>query len=501
MPSRPKKQEHLSRPGRTSKRSNSNLLKGLLVWVLVAFVLYRFCFSGGGGLFSLGGRSSTPTSTLSSVKVRKSEQYPRAAVAYGDVYSRVEEQAEAGLGSHANTRMRVSKGKSGSEDSFYSFHRYDTAKRYMANREEVKEGGDRLGSGTVKSTKTSSESTTVAAESAAHDYCEEMASKYEKESSEEDPVISKSKSRKGKGKGKAYDKYQAVKELLETYVREHNVNTLFPKKESVWGAHEDGNENENEEEENVPQRRLCESKRSFAVAVYACPTQIGNRLHEFLNAFAGAVVSNRTVLWKYCDRHNCQQSQSLCDPLIQLHSLKSLNSSGFTVDSDSDKGTDLSRGAEPWMAGATKVLDALQKGGCHYPKYQPPSTGTSDESDFEGSIPGQTAPQRSEAGKENLALLNSNGIVPPKREVVPFQHYSTAGEGLTACCGIDTLVEERILDFGILERMEMAGLALRGANLGPKAARRADTLFSGGELLAYGLLKQFAFGMQVSLYV
>lgn len=32
---------------------------------------------------------------------------------------------------------------------------------------------------------------------------------------------------------------------------------------------------------------------------------IGNHMHEFLNAFVGAFVTNRTILWKFCDRKPC----------------------------------------------------------------------------------------------------------------------------------------------------------------------------------------------------
>ena len=38
------------------------------------------------------------------------------------------------------------------------------------------------------------------------------------------------------------------------------------------------------------------------VGVYGCPAQLGNRIHEFLNAFALAVVTNRTLytlVWQY----------------------------------------------------------------------------------------------------------------------------------------------------------------------------------------------------------
>jgi hypothetical protein len=45
--------------------------------------------------------------------------------------------------------------------------------------------------------------------------------------------------------------------------------------------------------------------RKFVIATYACPSMVGNHMHEFLNAWAGAVVTNRTVLWHFCNRKPC----------------------------------------------------------------------------------------------------------------------------------------------------------------------------------------------------
>ncbi len=45
--------------------------------------------------------------------------------------------------------------------------------------------------------------------------------------------------------------------------------------------------------------------RKYSIAVYNAPEQVGNHMHEFLNNFIGAYVTNRTVLWHYCDRKPC----------------------------------------------------------------------------------------------------------------------------------------------------------------------------------------------------
>ena len=57
---------------------------------------------------------------------------------------------------------------------------------------------------------------------------------------------------------------------------------------------------------------LCH--RKYLVATYACPLQIGNRMHEFLNAFAVAVISDRTLLWQYWGSHGraCKRYQQKC---------------------------------------------------------------------------------------------------------------------------------------------------------------------------------------------
>jgi hypothetical protein len=53
--------------------------------------------------------------------------------------------------------------------------------------------------------------------------------------------------------------------------------------------------------------------RSFAMAYYSCPLQAGNRMHHFLNSIIWAIVTNRTILFKYYDSETCvyhQQAQA-----------------------------------------------------------------------------------------------------------------------------------------------------------------------------------------------
>jgi hypothetical protein len=46
--------------------------------------------------------------------------------------------------------------------------------------------------------------------------------------------------------------------------------------------------------------------RNYVAATYACPQAMGNHMHEFLNNFAGAFITNRTLVWKFCNRKPCQ---------------------------------------------------------------------------------------------------------------------------------------------------------------------------------------------------
>ena len=44
---------------------------------------------------------------------------------------------------------------------------------------------------------------------------------------------------------------------------------------------------------------------SFAVGVYSCPHQLGNRMHHFLNSFLWSILTNRTLVAKYYTRETC----------------------------------------------------------------------------------------------------------------------------------------------------------------------------------------------------
>ncbi len=61
--------------------------------------------------------------------------------------------------------------------------------------------------------------------------------------------------------------------------------------------------------------------RTFATATYACPQMMGNHMHEFLNSFIGAYVSNRTMIWRFCDRKPCKlDNEDDCNEVMKRSS-------------------------------------------------------------------------------------------------------------------------------------------------------------------------------------
>ncbi|CAB9500983.1 expressed unknown protein [Seminavis robusta] len=47
--------------------------------------------------------------------------------------------------------------------------------------------------------------------------------------------------------------------------------------------------------------------RSYALAFYSCPLQVGNRWHHFMNSFLWSILTNRTILWQYWDKDTCKK--------------------------------------------------------------------------------------------------------------------------------------------------------------------------------------------------
>ena len=299
-------------------------------------------------------------------------------------------------------------------------------------------------------------------------------------------------------KANSAERLAKVDALLDFYSREHNVNNLFPHyADPAKSAQRDSHD-----------RAFCKSDRAFILGVYSCPRQVGNRLHEFLNAFAAAVITNRTLVWKFCDRPGCSNTEGECQPFLELSSLAK---QGISPLHSMDVSIQRALQNRPWIPNAADVLTRLRNGGCNFPSYAPhPDSKSRDSSGSFRSLHTENntfeRPWRySDLGRDVVvdgALPDesrafANGVT--QHQLVPHSQYSKAGEAIVACCGIDTLTKHRILELGSLERRELFGVALAGANLGPRARARANILFSVGPSIAYGMLlrRAFQFGPSV----
>ena len=196
---------------------------------------------------------------------------------------------------------------------------------------------------------------------------------------------------------------QDAESLIERYLSEHSASTIFPY----------SNKNDNKlpvnEIMSKQDQLLCRSDRSFVVGTYACPLQVGNRMHEFLNAFAGAVITNRTLVWSYCDRVSCKMggTVSRCDAMLRR---------------------------KEWILSATMLMQRLERGGCtKKQRYTRPD----DESKRRLENSAHMFVNEEKKRREDEARY----IVDP---VVPRTRYSVDGEGLLACCGIDTLPSKNL---------------------------------------------------------
>lgn len=56
--------------------------------------------------------------------------------------------------------------------------------------------------------------------------------------------------------------------------------------------------------------------RKFSIAYYSCPQRLGNTLHAFFNEILWAILTNRTVLWKY-DEQGAKNTVQDCDQYLE----------------------------------------------------------------------------------------------------------------------------------------------------------------------------------------
>jgi len=68
------------------------------------------------------------------------------------------------------------------------------------------------------------------------------------------------------------------------------------------------------------------NRRKFVLGYYQCPYAAGNRIHEFLNALILAMLTNRTLLWKYYDAAACREYDLKDHRGVQLRNCREQNS-------------------------------------------------------------------------------------------------------------------------------------------------------------------------------
>lgn len=204
--------------------------------------------------------------------------------------------------------------------------------------------------------------------------------------------------------------FHSLSNLINVYQLQHGSHQLFVENEQMI-------------------RKLCQ--RKYLIARYSCPAQIGNRMHEFLNGFAAALITNRTILW------TSSSSTSACDEVFTRHG---------------------------WISSADQVLRQLNDQGC---------------------------------------LSNHNLI----RVIVPLSHHSsTSVESILACSNI-TILQDLIIEVGVLERHELVSFALKKINSSTysneeEAIRRAKIIFGehgGFEFEGYGSLFRTAFSASAKM--
>lgn len=110
---------------------------------------------------------------------------------------------------------------------------------------------------------------------------------------------------------------ERIEEIIQQYKSIHNLRNLVPWSSTVAipsGLHFSSS-TQHTKEYIAEKKRICSQK--LVIGHYHCPTQIGNRMFEFLNAFAVAIITNRTLVWNFCVGGHCHDSPlSECTPML-----------------------------------------------------------------------------------------------------------------------------------------------------------------------------------------
>ena len=178
---------------------------------------------------------------------------------------------------------------------------------------------------------------------------------------------------------------------------------------------------------------------SYVVGTYGCPVQLGNRMHEFLNAVALAVVTNRTLVWKYTDQPGYPTGVGDCERLVHRR---------------------------PWI--------------------QPEEVAARRVAPRAAARLAVMAPR---ASRSSLRQQQSGAAWLPLNLGL---HLLDAPRRLVCDVQSSRFAAARAVSLGCLEWQQAAALAAPGT-LPPAAAARAATLFALGADHAYGALWHVAF--------
>jgi hypothetical protein len=90
-------------------------------------------------------------------------------------------------------------------------------------------------------------------------------------------------------------------------------------------------------------------KRKFAIAYYSCPLQLGNQLFHFMNSILWAVITDRTVLYKYMDKRTCERLKEH-QPMLYL-------SDAICQAANTVKDCDVVLERAPWLPSYDEFVD------------------------------------------------------------------------------------------------------------------------------------------------
>ena len=128
------------------------------------------------------------------------------------------------------------------------------------------------------------------------------------------PLVTSSVHSKSKSNNQQSIHYEAIKNIINNYKQTHNINRFIDSDSRPTGSiktHSSFTSCNKETIKDVPR---------IIIGYYHCPDQIGNRVMEFLNSFAIAIIANRTLVWKFCQGlGRCSEDSSVetCDRVMR----------------------------------------------------------------------------------------------------------------------------------------------------------------------------------------